>query len=149
LKRSHHFLTFALVEILLTACLAAACVSDVLAQHGHEPEKKHGLSVKQYESFHDVLHPLEHDALPKNDFARIRAQSALLVKRGNAIVKLGVPRGVTAANKEEFVSELSKFKAALAKFRGDAKKRTDEELRVSFSAVHDSFEMLAGMLPRN
>lgn len=148
MKRSHHVFSFALLAILSTACMAV-CAADVLAQHGHEPEKKHGLSVKQYESFHDVLHPLEHDALPKNDFARIRAQSALLVKRGSAMVKLGVPKGVTAANKEEFVSELSKFKAALAKFRSDAKKGTDEELRVSYSAVHDSFEMLAGMLPRN
>ncbi len=107
------------------------------------------MSVQQYESFHDVLHPLEHEALPKNDFPRIRAQSALLVKRGNAIVKLGVPRGVTAENKEEFATGLSKFKGALAKFKNDAKKGTDEELRVSYSAVHDSFEVLAGMLPRN
>lgn len=44
---------------------------------------QHGFSVKQYEAFHDVLHPLEHEALPKNDFRTIRAKSAQLVSRGN------------------------------------------------------------------
>jgi hypothetical protein len=149
LKRSGHFLTFALAVVFSTAFPALVCAAATFAQHGHEPSQKHGLSVRQYESFHDVLHPLEHEALPNNDFPRIRAQSALLVKRGNAIVTLGVPRGVTAANKEEFATGLGKFKAALAKFRSEARKGTDEELRTSYSAVHDSFEVLAGMLPRH
>jgi hypothetical protein len=123
------------------------CLTGASAQHGEG--NKHGLSVKQYEDFHDVLHPLEHEALPKGDFARIRSQAALLVKRGNAIVKLGVPAGVSAANREEFATSLTKFKDALAKFKADAKKGTDDQLKTSYSSVHDSFEMLAGMLPRN
>jgi len=127
--------------------LLCLCLTSVSAQHGEG--NKHGLSVKQYEDFHDVLHPLEHEALPKGDFARIRSQAALLVKRGNAIVKLGVPPGVSAANREEFATGLGKFKDALAKFKTDAKKGTDDQLKTSYSAVHDSFEMLAGMLPRN
>lgn len=125
------------------------CVSLTGAGTQHGEGNKHGLSVKQYEDFHDVLHPLEHDALPKGDFARIRSQAALLRKRGNAIVKLGVPVGVSAANREEFATGLTKFKDALAKFKTDAKKGTDEQLKTSYSAVHDFFEVLAGMLPRN
>lgn len=131
----------------LVVLFLALCLTSASAQH--EEGMKHGLSVKQYEAFHDVLHPLEHEALPKGDFARIRSQSALLRKRGNAIVKIGVPRGVTDANREEFSTELNKFRQALAKFRTDARKGTDDQLKSSYSAVHDSFEMLAGMLPRN
>jgi hypothetical protein len=122
------------------------CLTSASAQHHGN---KHGLSVQQYEDFHDVLHPLEHEALPKGDFARIRSQAALLAKRGNAIVKLGVPGGVSDANREAFATELNKFKEALAKFKSDAKESTDEQLKMSYSAVHDSFEMLAGMLPRH
>lgn len=133
--------TVCAVVVLLLWCLTTAP-----AQH---EGGKHGLGVKQYEDFHKVLHPLEHEALPKGDFARLRSQSALLVKRGNAIVKLGVPNGVTTENRDEFVKELGKFKETLARFRTDAKKSQDDQLKSSYSAVHDSFEMLAGMLPRH
>ena len=109
---------------------------------------QHGFSVKQYEAFHDVLHPLEHEALPKNDFRTIRAKSAQLVSKGNAIVRLGVPRGITKDQRAEFKAGLRKFSQALVKFRADARRGTDDQLRVSYSAVHDTFEMLAGMLPR-
>jgi len=104
--------------------------------------------VKQYDDFHHVLHPLEHEALPKNDFATIRARAGELVKLGGAITKLGVPAGTKAESREEFEKELKKFKEALAKFRKASKSGTNDELKTTFSAVHDSFEMLAGMLPR-
>jgi hypothetical protein len=108
----------------------------------------HGLSVEEYERFHEVLHPLEHEALPKNDFKTIRAKAGELVKLGGAILKLGVPRGVDDKNTGEFKEWLGKFDAALLKFQADAQRGTDDELRTSYSAVHDSFEMLAGLLPR-
>ena len=104
--------------------------------------------VKEYEHFHELLHPLEHDALPKKDFARIRANARDLVKRGQAIVKLGVPAGTAENNVTEFRKQLSKFSDALKQFRGHAAKGNDQQVEESFSAVHDSFEMLMGMLPR-
>jgi hypothetical protein len=110
---------------------------------------QHGFSVKQYEDFHHVLHPLEHEALPKNDFKRIRSKSALLVARGRAIVRLGVPKGTSQEQKEEFVKGLDSFSKALTKFRADARRGTNDQLKTSYSAVHDSFEMLAAMLPRS
>lgn len=110
---------------------------------------QHGFSVKQYEEFHHVLHPLEHEALPKNDFKRIRSQSARLVARGRAVVRLGVPKGTSDEQKEEFAKGLKSFDKALTKFRADARRGTNDQLKTSYSAVHDSFEMLAGMLPRS
>ena len=110
---------------------------------------QHGFSVKQYEDFHHVLHPLEHEALPKKDFKRIRTKSALLVTRGRAVVKLGVPAGTSEDQKAEFAKGLKAFSKALTKFRADARRGTNAQLKTSYSAVHDSFEMLAGMLPRS
>ena len=66
---------------------------------------QHAFGYKEYEKFHDVLHPLEHDALPKKDFRRIRSQANLLVKRGNAIVKLGVPRDMSDDKKERAITK--------------------------------------------
>ena len=111
-------------------------------------ESKHGFSVKQYEHFHDVLHPLQHEALPNKNFKEIRAKSALLTRRGRAIVRLGIPRGTSKENRAEFAKELTKFSKALTKYSADARRGTDAQLEASYSAVHDSFEMLVAMLPR-
>jgi hypothetical protein len=105
-------------------------------------------SVKEYNEFHDVLHPLEHEALPNKDFQRIRTNAAELVKRGKAIVHVGLPNGTAAQHHEEFRKELKKFESALEGFSKQAQDGTDAQLETSFSAVHDSFEMLVGMLPR-
>lgn len=140
-KRYCLFAIFLITALLLsTALLDGFGAPSTAAQHG--------FSVKEYESFHDVLHPLEHEALPKKDFKRIRSQANLLVKRGNAIVKLGVPEGTSADKKEEFAKELDSFRKALATFKADARRGTNDQLKTSYSAVHDTFEMLAGMLPR-
>ena len=105
-------------------------------------------SVKEYNQFHDVLRPLQHEALPSKDWGRIRLNAGELVKRGKAIAKVGVPAGLTKTRGDEFRKELKKFKSALNKFNRDAKTGADGDLEASFAAVHDSFEMLAGMLPR-
>ena len=127
-----------LLVLFLVSCLSVTATASV----------QHGFSVKQYEEFHEVLHPLEHDALPKKDFQRIRKQSATLVKHGKEIVALGVPAGVAGEQEVEFKKELAKFNGALNKFRSDARRGSNSRLKTSYSAVHDSFEMLASMLPR-
>ena len=124
--------------VLSTAFLNWPAATSAAAQHG--------FSVPEYERFHDVLHPLEHEALPKKDFKRIRAQANLLVKRGNAIVKLGVPSGTTDDKKEEFAKELNSFREALTRFKADARRGTNDQLKTSYSAVHDTFEMLAALV---
>lgn len=120
--------------------------TSLLPAHGAASD--HGFSVKEYEHFHDVLHPLEHEALPNNDFKTIRAKAGELVTLGEAILKLGVPDGVEDKAVNEFKEWLRKFGEALVKFRTDAEGGTDGELKESYTAVHDSFEMLAAMLPR-
>jgi hypothetical protein len=110
--------------------------------------RQHGFSVPQYEKFHDVLHPLEHEALPKNDFRRIRNKTPELVRLGKAIVAVGVPSGTKDEQKQEFASKLKEFDTALGKLRTNARRGTNAKLKASYSAVHDTFEMLAAMLPR-
>jgi hypothetical protein len=107
-----------------------------------------GFGIKEYDAFHDVLHPLEHEALPKGDFARIRSQAKELTKRGDAIVKLGVPNGLQAEKVDQFKKNLDEFSKALVKFSTDAESGTDADLKTSYSAVHDLFEELAHMLPQ-
>jgi hypothetical protein len=133
---------FTFAAIIFLSCTAA------MAAPAHGLAADHGFSVKEYEDFHHVLHPLEHEALPNNDFKQIRQKAAELFTLGEAIVKLGVPEGVKERSVVEFKEWLGKFKEALDKFKADAGNGTDEELKKSYSAVHDSFEMLAALLPR-
>ena len=137
-SRLVHYL--ALIALLSATHFIATNISRSAAQHG--------FSVKEYEEFHDVLHPLEHDALPKKDYRRIRANAGELVKRGRAIVKVGVPSGTSEDQKQAFSQELKKFDDALRTFQIHARKGTNDQLKESYSTVHDSFEMLASMLPR-
>ena len=152
MKRFCLLFIFAFSTICSTAYLSSAGArSATNSQEGHGSKghgNKHGMSVKEYDEFHDVLRPLQHEALPAKDFAKIRSQSSLLIKRGKVLVKLGVPKGTKDEHKDEFAKGLTKFNEALAKFKADAKKGTDEQLTASYLAVHDTFEMLADWLPR-
>lgn len=133
------------MRVLLRRCVSAGLlvflICNFVAGAGQ-------FSVKEYESFHELLHPLEHDALPAKDFARIRSNTAELVRRGHAVVRLGVPRSLTQKQQSNFRRELKKFKATLRQLSKAAKQGTDVQLEAAFSGVHDSFEMLAGMMPR-
>jgi hypothetical protein len=135
---------------IFTAITLFSCTASLSLVHGATTDSApdHGFSVKEYRDFHDVLHPLEHEALPNNDFKTIRAKAGLLVALGQEILKLGVPGGVEDKNSEDFKEGLKKFGEALAKFKTDAGDGTDDQLKASYTAVHDSFEMLAAMLPR-
>jgi hypothetical protein len=137
-------LTFAGAVLLSSAAwLTPACAATP-----KNVVEDRGFGVKEYEEFHHVLHPLQHEALPAKDFKRIRATAGELVKRGEAILKLGVPRGVEKKDAEEFGEKMKEFGAALVKFRSDAAGATDDQLKESYITVHDSFESLADMLPR-
>ena len=109
---------------------------------------QHRFIFAEYDQFHEVLHPLEHEALPKRDFLTIRTKASQVVSRGKAIVKLGVPESGTDPDRKAFAKQRKKFDKALARFRSDATTGNDHNLKVSFSAVHDSFETLAELLTR-
>lgn len=134
------------IRELCFSCLAFLLLTVFLAPVMTRASAQHEFRVKEYEEFHDVLHPLEHEALPKKDFRRIRAESRELVKRGQAIVKLGVPAGASEERQAEFTKELKRFDEALGKFRLAARRGSNAQLKTTYSAVHDSFEMLAALL---
>lgn len=130
--------TFRLSAALILLCVATVSAAAIAQHH---------FSIKEYEEFHDVLHPLEHEALPNKDYRRIRSQTTELVKRGKAIVKGGVPEALVDQKREEFTAELKSFDSALNKLRSVARRGSNTKLATSYSAVHDSFEKLMSMLP--
>ncbi len=134
--------------VFAISIVALLFASNISFGFSHREPLGEAFSVSEYESFHDVLHPLEHEALPNKDFTRIRSQAPELIRLGRAIVKLGVPKGTAQQHLNEFRSELERFAGALESFSTKAKSGSDNDLARSYSAVHDSFEMLAALLPR-
>jgi hypothetical protein len=127
--------------------LAAICILTFgVSYAATNAAVQHGFQIKEYELFHDILHPLQHEALPQEDFQRIRLMANELVTRGKAIVKLGVPEA-PKANRREFAKSLREFDKALARFKTDAKADNNTKLKKSYIAVHDSFEKLADLVP--
>jgi len=115
------------------------------AAQEHKPEKH--ISIKEYEAFHRVLHPLQHDALPKKDYETIRNHADELLSKGNAVVDLGVPTGTREDDRGRFESTLQHFSSQLKALKKHAKEGSDLQVKESFDAVHDSFELLVSMLP--
>jgi hypothetical protein len=132
----------AIIQTAIALMLAMGAQWISLAATGVTDEH---FSVREYNLFHDVLHPLQHEALPKKDFKTIRARASELLTHGRAIVRLGVPAGVES--RAEFAKQLKTFEKALKKFKADARGRSDARLEASYSALHDAFEMLASLLP--
>jgi hypothetical protein len=126
--------------------LAAVLIFSLEAPGGANSAVQHEFGIEEYELFHELLHPLQHEALPQGDFKRIRSMASNLVARGKAIVKLEVPR-VSNPGRQKFVEARRKFDRALAAFKADARQGSDSRLKKSFTAVHDSFEQLADLVP--
>ena len=140
MKKSQPFSLLMLVAILILAFAHPSTSAGV----------QHGFKIKEYDLFHDVLHPLQHEALPKNDFEKIRSMANELVTRGKAIVKLGIPPASPEASepkRREFVKTLRTFERALGIFEADAQTGSDSSLKKSFTDVHDYFEVLADLVP--
>lgn len=131
----HLRIALASLSLLLLASFVFA------TQHG-------GSGVKEYDDFHAVLRVLQHEALPANDLKTIRSRAKELVKLGDPIIKLGVPQGTKEDKVEAFKQGLVKFSDALKKYDADAANGSDENLKNSYIAVHDTFEELADNLPR-
>ena len=136
---------FTLTLSLICALFAA---SAIVAQEHSENQGGHNFPAPQFDRFHDILHPLQHEALPNNDFRTIRARAGDLYNAGRAILRLPMPRGAT--NATELRRKRDEFSRALVAYRRDARRRraNDAQLRISYERVHDTFEELAHLWPR-
>lgn len=143
MKRLINLKMFVLALVVALASAAVATPGAVNAQG--EMHKHESGGSQEFRSFHDVLHPLMHEALPQKDYKTMRARAGELVKRGRAIVQAGAPHGVT--DEAAFRKGLKSFDAELTAFRKAARGKNDAQLEKTFNAVHDTFEMLADMLP--
>lgn len=139
-----------MAQALSHLALGAILILTVEASRAANAVVQQRFAIEEYELFHEVLDPLQHEALSQRDFQSIRSVANELVARGNAIVALGTPAefpGASESKRREFVKTLRKFERALAIFRTDAHNGSNTSLKKSFHAVRRSFERLADLVP--
>lgn len=136
------FTQYALAFIIALQIVFVAPVRAQDMQANAQAEEEHGFKG-EFKAFHDILHPLQHDAVPQNDMKTIRARSGELYNAGMKIVRM--PK---ANNSAEYKSQLTKFRRALQSYRSLARKGSDAKLKSAFAQVHDTFEELAAMQRR-
>jgi len=143
---------FTFIALLLVSFIAGSSLSALAQEQQSEVKKhdedsaKHSFGVAEFDRFHDILHPLQHEALPNNDFKLIREKATELIAAGHALANHGTPDSVKQA--ADYEAGLKKFRSALKQYTRDAESGTDEQLRKSYTAVHDTFEELVDLLPR-
>lgn len=135
--------TFLFIALSLTLAFTA----NAQQQKKHAEEGRGGsFKNADVDRFHDVLHPLQHEALPANDFKTIRAQAPNLARVGRALTRMKTPAGVE--DKAAFVKHQKSFTAALRRYQQTAARGSDAKLKTAYLAVHDTFEEMAHLLPR-
>ncbi|MBX7220646.1 MAG: hypothetical protein K1Y36_11920 [Blastocatellia bacterium] len=111
-----------------------------LPQHKQAEESK--FPTVELAAFHDVLHPLVHEALPQKDAGRIRRGAAELAKAKKRVVKAPLPK--MNEDHKKNVTELVGFLDASVDDLVKAAKQTgnDEDVLKALDAVHLEFEDL-------
>ena len=131
----------------IVAFIIVALFTGTMAASGQEQAKPgekpvHSFAVKELKAFHDILHPLVHDALPKSDFGRIKKGLDKLLQKAIAIQKAKLPKEL-AGRKEEFKNTSNNLVTQLQDMVAMKDKVDDETLEKTFNEMHDTFEQLA------
>jgi hypothetical protein len=138
--------TFVLA-IVLAVVLGPLAAPEVMAQpkSSNPAADEHAVPVKELNEFHDALHPLVHDSMPKGDLNAVRAKLDLLQKRAVAVQKAPIPKEFASRSKE-----YDRLSAQLTKQVNELKalKRPEdrEAFTKTFDAMHETYEELAGLV---
>ena len=123
-------------------------ITTLYAQEKKEvPETKSKaatISVKGLDEFHELLHPLIHEAYPEKDFASIRKALPNLVKAAETMAKATLSKEMTP-KKAEYRKESKKLVKQLKAMKDRKDRLSDEQLGKQFMEMHDTFEGIMEM----
>ena len=126
--------------ILLVLCCSVLYAQEEKAttEQKHEMEKT---SVKELTTFHELLHPLVHEAYPAKDYGTIRKAIPDLIKSAAKIRTAKLPKEMKD-KKKEFAGESKKLLKELKALDKKQNKLSDEQFAEQFMDMHDTFEKL-------
>jgi len=111
----------------------------------HQKETAHRIALKELDDFHEMLHPLVHEAYPSKDYAAIRSAMPGLLKEGKKVAKAKLPKEFSG-HKKEFTKHSRTLVAQLQALVKKNKTLTDEQYGEQFMEMHETFEAIADLL---
>jgi hypothetical protein len=135
---------FWMIPVVVLAFLAAPAASAQPKSQKPAAEES-AAGMKELTEFHDVLHPLVHDSMPKGDLDAVRAKLDLLHKRAVAVQKGRIPPEFASRSKE-FDRLSAQLTKQVNELKGLNKKGDTEAFTKTFDAMHETYEELAGLV---
>ena len=131
------------ILIAILFILPSASFSQEHGKAGHEMEKEK-LTVKEVHDFHELLHPLVHEAYPAKDFKKIRTAIPDLLTSAKTIRNAELPKGLTG--KTKFRQTAEKLYKELSSLNRKKDMMSDDVFGERFMKMHDTFEKIMDML---
>jgi len=131
--------------LALAVFTTASFSQEKEAAKSEHKKGEHGFALRELTAFHDVLHPLVHEALPSSDFGSIRKGIDGLLEKAMTIQQAKLPRKLQGRSKEfkKKAAELVKQLEGMSETKNNVDDATIEK---QFNDVHDTFESLAELV---
>lgn len=101
--------------------------------------------VKEVDTFHELLHPLVHDAYPNKDFAAIKKALPELITSATKMKNANLPKGLSS-KRDQYKRGAKKLLAQLKELNKKKATLNDESLGKKFMEMHDTFESIMDMV---
>lgn len=104
-------------------------------------EKHHGKATgplaESLKAFHEVLHPLVHDAMPNHDIAAVKAKLQDLMAKAEAMAAIELPAAARKLRnkRDKLIKRVHELNAKA--------KASNKKFEKAFDKVHEAFEDLA------
>jgi hypothetical protein len=129
------------------ASLVLLLMVQLVSLSAQEMEKKmdHGFTLKELDTFHEILHPLVHESYPKGDYATICSHLDTLLQSAMALEKAKLPKRLKGVRKE-FVAQSKVLTGEVKELLTLSDKVDDTIFGEKFNDMHETFEHLAELL---
>jgi hypothetical protein len=133
-----------LLMVICVLALSPALVwaqAEVAPKEEHQAGEGHVFAVPAMDHFHEVLHPLVHDAMPEKQYDLVRGKLDELFSHAKAIRKAKLPAEM-ASVKKEFRRSAERLVDQIRKLK---KTSNDAKFEALFDEMHMTFEGMVGL----
>lgn len=101
--------------------------------------------VPELDDFHDVMHPIWHDAYPNKDFEALKKYVDEVNEKAKAVYSAQLP-GINREKQLKWNEGVIKFQAAVEEFNKTAQADDNEGLLKAAENLHTNYEMLVRII---
>lgn len=135
-------------QILMIVCVLAFspvlvwAQAEVAPKEEHQGGEGHVFAIPEMDHFHEVLHPLVHDAMPEKEYDVVRGKLDELFTQAKAIRNAKLPAEM-APVKKEFRRSAERLVDQIRKLK---KTSNDAKFEALFDEMHMTFEGMVGLV---